>query len=110
MARATAHLERGHAAAAADLLAPLLQSSIKKDDELVVRSALAEAQLMLGDTAQANTTLGRSPETLSEPVSPLLLSTLWRLHARIAYAHGEQSRAIALHGRALKQAEIAHDS
>jgi DNA-binding NtrC family response regulator/tetratricopeptide (TPR) repeat protein len=110
MARATAHLERGHAAAAADLLAPLLQSSIKKDDELVVRSALAEAQLMLGDTAQANTTLGRSPETLREPVSPLLLSTLWRLHGRIAYARGEQSRAIALHGRALKQAEIAHDS
>jgi tetratricopeptide (TPR) repeat protein len=110
MARATAHLERGHAAAAAELLAPLLQTSLKKDDELAVRSALAEAQLMLGDTPQASATLGRSPETLRESIPPLLLSTVWRLHGRIAYARGEQSRAIALHGRALKQAEIAHDS
>jgi DNA-binding NtrC family response regulator/tetratricopeptide (TPR) repeat protein len=110
MARATAHLERGHAAAAAELLAPLLQTSLKKEDELVVRSSLAEAQLMIGETAQASATLGRSPETLRETVSPLLLSTLWRLHGRIAHTRGEQSRAIALHGRALKQAEIAHDS
>ena len=35
---------------------------------------------------------------------------MWRLHGRIASARGDQSRAIALHGRALKQAEIAHDS
>jgi hypothetical protein len=35
---------------------------------------------------------------------------LWRLHGRITYARGEQSRAIALHTRALKHAELAHDS
>ena len=39
-----------------------------------------------------------------------LHSNLWRLHGRVAFARGEQSRAIALHTRALKQAEIAHDS
>ena len=38
------------------------------------------------------------------------LSTLWRLHGRVAYARAEQSRAIALHGRALKHAQSAHDS
>src|SRR5204863_2673605 len=41
---------------------------------------------------------------------PALLSALWRLHGRIAFARGEQSRAIALLGRALRQAELAHDS
>src|SRR5439155_1123256 len=35
---------------------------------------------------------------------------LWRLHARLAIARGEPSRAIALLGRALKQAERAHES
>ena len=40
----------------------------------------------------------------------VLHSNLWRLHGRVAFARGEQSRAIALHNRALKQAEIAHDS
>ena len=44
------------------------------------------------------------------PLPQVLLSTLWRLHGRLASARGDQSRAIALHGRALKQAEIAHDS
>ena len=34
----------------------------------------------------------------------------WRLHGRIAFAKGEQSRAIALLGRALRHAEQAHDS
>jgi tetratricopeptide (TPR) repeat protein len=38
------------------------------------------------------------------------LSTLWRLHGRLASARGDQSRAIAMHARALKQAEAAHDS
>ena len=38
------------------------------------------------------------------------LSTLWRLHGRLTFARGEQSRAIALHSRALKHAELAHDS
>src|SRR5439155_15882637 len=32
------------------------------------------------------------------------------LHGRIAFARGDQSRAIAIQTRALKQAEFAHDS
>jgi hydrogenase-4 transcriptional activator len=110
MARAAAHLERGHASAAADILAPLLHTSLKRDDELSVRASFAEALLLMGDVAQAVGVLGRAPDTIRETLPPVLLSTLWRLHGRLAYARGEQSRAIALHGRALKQAEIAHDS
>jgi DNA-binding NtrC family response regulator/tetratricopeptide (TPR) repeat protein len=76
----------------------------------VVRCALAEALLLQGEVSQASTTLGRAPDTIREAIPPVLLATLWRLHGRVAYARGEQSRAIALHGRALKQAETAHDS
>ena len=54
--------------------------------------------------------LGRAPDALRESIPPVVLATLWRLHGRVAYARGEQSRAIALHGRALKQAQTAHDS
>ena len=54
--------------------------------------------------------LGRPPDTLQERIADAQLSTLWRLHGRIAHARGEQSRAIALHSRALKHAELAHDS
>jgi len=103
-------MERGHAAAAAELLAPLLETSLKREDELAVRATLAEGHLMMGDLAQAGAVLGRAPDAIREPIPPVLLSTLWRLHGRVAYSRGEQSRAIALHGRALKQAEIAHDS
>jgi DNA-binding NtrC family response regulator/tetratricopeptide (TPR) repeat protein len=110
MARAAGFLERGRAAAAAELLTPLLETSIKKVDELFVRAQLVEAHLMMGDLAQASHLLGRPPDTIREAIPPVLLSTLWRLHGRVAYSRGEQSRAIALHGRALKQAEIAHDS
>ncbi|HUE89037.1 MAG TPA: sigma 54-interacting transcriptional regulator [Vicinamibacterales bacterium] len=110
MGRATAHMERGHAATAADLLAPLLETSLKREDELIIRATLAEGHLMMGDLAQASAVLGRAPDTIRDPIPPVLLSTLWRLHGRVAYSRGEQSRAIALHGRALKQAEIAHDS
>jgi DNA-binding NtrC family response regulator/tetratricopeptide (TPR) repeat protein len=110
MARATAQLERGRAAAAAEILSPLLETSLKKEDELVVRANLAEAHLMMGDLTQASAVLGRPPDALRDQIPPVLLSTLWRLHGRVAYSRGEQSRAIALHGRALKQAEIAHDS
>ena len=110
MARATAHLERGRAAAAAEVLAPLLETSLKKEDELAVRAALAEAYLMMGDLTQTSTVLGRAPDAIRDTIPPVLLSALWRLHGRVAYSRGEQSRAIALHGRALKQAEIAHDS
>ena len=62
------------------------------------------------DLAQAAATLGRPPDSPRDDLSPALLSTLWRLHGRIAFAKGDQSRAIALLGRALRHAEQAHDS
>jgi DNA-binding NtrC family response regulator/tetratricopeptide (TPR) repeat protein len=110
LSRAIGHLERGQAAAAVEILSPVLQTSLKKDDEVAIKCSLAEALLLLGDLSQASAVLGRSPDTIRETVPPVLLSTLWRLHGRVAFGRGEQSRAIALHGRALKQAQIAHDS
>jgi DNA-binding NtrC family response regulator/tetratricopeptide (TPR) repeat protein len=112
IARANAALERGQAAATIELLAPLLRTptSLTREDELSVRVMLAESYLLQGDLAQAGTALGRSPDTLREQLPQVLHSNLWRLHGRVAFARGEQSRAIALHNRALKQAEIAHDS
>lgn len=110
-ARSTAQLERGQAGAAADALAAVLRSpALPRSDELVLRSLFAEALIMLGELSQATTALGRSPDTIRDTLPPVLVSTLWRLHGRIAFARGEQSRAIALHGRALRQAEVAHDS
>src|SRR5215210_3139923 len=110
MARAFAHLERGQAPAVVELLIPVLETSLKKEDELAIRCNVAEAYLLLGDLSQASATLGRAPDTIRDVVAPVLLSTLWRLHGRVAFGRGEQSRAIALHGRALKQAQMAHDS
>ena len=112
MARAAAAVERGQAATAIDQLAPLLRNtgSLSRADELVIRSALAEAYLLQGDLTQASTAVGRSPDTIRESIPPVILSNLWRAHGRVAFARGEQSRAIALHSRALKQAESAHDS
>lgn len=111
VARSTALLERGQAGAAADALVPVLRSrALLREDELTIRSLLADALILLGELSQAAAALGRSPDTIREQLPPVLLSTLWRQHGRIAFARGEQSRAIALHGRALKQAEIAHDS
>ena len=72
--------------------------------------SLAEAYLLQGDLTQAATAVGRSPDAFREPIPPVILSNLWRAHGRVAFARGEQSRAIALHSRALKQAETAHDS
>ena len=112
MARAAAAVERGQAATAIDQLAPLLRNtgSLSRADELVIRSALAEAYLLQGDLTQASTAVGRSPDTIreSDPAGHSLKSLA--AHGRVAFARGDQSRAIALHGRALKQAEIAHDS
>ena len=65
---------------------------------------------MQGEPDRAATVLGRPPDQIRDPLPTALLSTLWRLHGRVAHARGEQSRAIALHGRALKYAEAAHDS
>ena len=93
------------------MLAPALRSStLSRDDELGLRSMLAEAWLLQDDLDQAAATLGRTPDAIRETVPPGRISTLWRLHGRLASARGDQSRAIALHGRALKQADIAHDS
>ena len=94
------------------MLAPVLRASgtLTREDELTVRSMLAEAALLQDDLDQAATALGRPPDTFRDTVPPKRLSTLWRLHGRVASARGDQSRAIALHGRALKQAETAHDS
>ena len=93
------------------VLEPALASpALTRDDELALRCAMAEACLLKDDVNRAATVLGRLPDALRETVAPVRLSALWRLHGRIAWARGDQSRAIALHGRALKQAELAHDS
>src|SRR4029077_14843742 len=104
-------LERGRGADAVQMLAPALRSStMTRDAELAVRSMLAEAALLQDDLDQAASALGRPPDTFRDSIPPRRLSTLWRLHGRVASARGDQSRAIALHVRALKQAEVAHDS
>ena len=111
LARATAALERGRGAEAAQVLAPALRSgTLSRQDELSVRIALAEAWLLQDDLVQAAAALGRTPDTLREQISDGQLSALWRLHGRLTFKRGEQSRAIAMHSRALKQAELAHDS
>jgi len=111
LTRTGAALERGRGTEAAQMLAPVLRSSsLPRDDELAVRAALAEAWLLQDDLDQAAAALGRAPDTFRDAVPSGRLSMLWRLHGRLASARGDQSRAIALHGRALKQAEIAHDS
>ena len=111
LVRAAASLERGRGAEAAQLLAPALRSSaLTRDEELSLRSMLAEAALLQDDLDQAATALGRPPDTFRDTVPPRQLSTLWRLHGRLASARGDQSRAIAMHARALKQADASHDS
>src|SRR4051812_2812578 len=108
--RAGASLERGLGAGTVQMLAPALRTSLTRDEELTVRSMLAEAALLQDDLDQAASALGRPPDTFRDTVPPRRLSTLWRLHGRLASARGDQSRAIAMHVRALKQAEAAHDS
>jgi hydrogenase-4 transcriptional activator len=111
LARATAALERGRGADVPPLLQSVLRGgSLSRDDELGVRAALAEAWLLQDDLAQASAVLGRPPDTLRERISDVRLSSSWRLHGRIAFARGDQSRAIALQTRALKHADLAHDS
>src|SRR5512138_2609047 len=88
----------------------LRPGSLTREDEITLRAALAEAWLLQDDLAQAAATLGRAPDTLREPISDARVANAWRLHGRITYARGERSRAIALHTRALKHAELAHDS
>ncbi len=110
LTRAADALGRGRGAEAAQLLAPLLRSStLTRDEELTLRSMAAEAALLQDDLDQAASALGRPPDTFRDTVRPGRLSTLWRLHGRLAAARADQSRAIALHQRALKLAEIGHD-
>ena len=111
LARVAAALERGRGTEVPPLLQGVLKSgSLSRDDEFGVRAALAEAWLLQDDLAQASSVMGRAPDTLKEAISDARLANAWRLHGRIAFARGEQSRAIALHTRALKHAELAHDS
>jgi hydrogenase-4 transcriptional activator len=111
MARAAAALQRGRAAEAIEWLSEALASAgLRREDELAVRCAMAEAWLLRDDVNQAAAVLGRPPDVIRERISPAALSALWRLHGRIASMRGDQSRAIALLGRALKQAEQALDS
>jgi hydrogenase-4 transcriptional activator len=111
LAHAAGVLERGHGAETSQMLAPVFRSpTLTRDEDLAVRSMLAEAWLLQDDPDQAAEALGRTPDTLRETVSSGRLSALWRLHGRLAAAQGNQSRAITLHGRALKQAQLAHDS
>ena len=71
---------------------------------------MAEAWLLRDDVTRAASVLGRPPDVLRERMSPSRLSAMWRLHGRIASLRGDQSRAIALLGRAARQAELALDS
>jgi len=111
LGRANVALDRGRGVEAAQLLTPLLRSgALSKDDEAAVRAALTAAWLLQDDLSQAAAALGRTPDAMREPLADARLATLWRLHGRLTFARGEQSRAIALHQRALKHAELAHDS
>src|SRR6266852_2590473 len=109
LTRAGTALERGRGVDASQMLAPVLKSTLPRDDELSLRAILAEAWLQQDDLDQAAAALGRPPDTFRDAVAPVRLATLWRLHGRLASARGDQSRAIALQGRALKHAEAAHE-
>jgi DNA-binding NtrC family response regulator/tetratricopeptide (TPR) repeat protein len=111
MARATAALQRGRGVDAIEALSQALSApGLRREDELGVRCAMAEAWLLRDDVQQASTVLGRPPDVLRERIPPARLSALWRLHGRLAALRGDQSRAIALLGRALRQAELALES
>lgn len=109
--RASAALEQGRASEATTVLAACLKrGGLSKDDEWRVRGALADSWLQRGEVGEATTALGRQPDAAADQTPDALLALLWRLHGRIAFARGEQSRAIALLSRALKHAELAHES
>jgi DNA-binding NtrC family response regulator/tetratricopeptide (TPR) repeat protein len=103
-------LEQGRGPEAVILLnRALKEPALRRDDQLQLRCALAEAWLLQDDVRQASEALGRPPED-RERVDPARLSDLWRMHGRVAVARGEPSRGIAFLTRALKQAQRAHDS
>ena len=108
--RAVAALEQGHGADASSFLVrPLRQPGLSRDDQIQIRCALAEAWLQQDDLRQAADALGRPPDA-RERADPARISDLWRMHGRLAAARGEPSRGIAFLGKALRQAERAHDS
>jgi DNA-binding NtrC family response regulator/tetratricopeptide (TPR) repeat protein len=103
-------LEQGRGPEAASLLLRALKDpSLRRDDQVQLRCALAEAWLLQDDLRQAAEALGRAPDE-RERLNPARLSDLWRMHGRVAVARGEPSRGIAFLTKALKQAERAHDS
>ena len=109
-AEALQALEQGRGPeAAAVLVRALKEAGLRRDDQLLIRCALAEAWLLQDDLRQAAEALGRPPEE-RERLDPARLSDLWRMHGRVAVARGEPSRGIAFLTRALKQAQRAHDS
>ena len=104
-------LEQGRGQDASRLLEPLaIASDAHTPTGLNLRIALAEAWLLQDALPRAVRALGRVPTALSDTPSSLPYSGLWRLHGRVAFERGEPSRAIALHQRALRHAEMAHDS
>jgi hydrogenase-4 transcriptional activator len=109
-AKAIEALQQGHGPEAAALLVRTLRSpGLSRDELLQIRIALAESWFLQDDMRQAADALGQPPEE-RERLHPTRLAELWRLHGKLAIAKGEPSRGIALLGRALKQAERAHDS
>ncbi len=109
LARAASALERGRGAEAVQILLPHHRSgALSRDDELSVRARMAEAYLLQDDLTQAAAALGRPPDVSKELLPDARLSTLGRLHGRLAFVGVEQSRSIALHTRTLKLAELAH--
>ena len=109
-AQATSALQKGHGSeAAAMLVRALKQPGLTRDEHIQIRCALAEAWFEQDDIRQVTDVLGHPPDE-GERLHPARLSELWRLHGRLAIARGEASRGIALLGRALRQAERAHDS
>jgi hydrogenase-4 transcriptional activator len=111
LARARAALERGRGAEATQLLQPIHNAgALSTDDAVAVRAALTEGWLLQDDLTRAAAVLGRTPDTSRDPLSHAQLATLWLLHGRVTFGRGEQSRAIALDTRALRDAELARDS
>ena len=109
--RAGASLERGQRRCGRADARPGAAPSLTRDEELTVRSMLAEAALLQDDLDQAAD--ARSAGLPTPSATPCRRGGSRRcggLHGRLASARGDQSRAIAMHGRALKQAEAAHDS
>ena len=89
--RANAALERGRGTDATQLLIPLLRSgALSRDDEVSVRTALAEAWLLQDDLTQAAAVLGRTPDHIREPIADARLSD--RKSTRLNSSHPSLSR------------------